>query len=381
MTARSFCTTADSADAVSRILRETRDAVRTPAGGLVFVADSHAARLDAIAERVANAWKGVPTLVVPSAGVLHERAEIEGQVAASGILWSGGSAAPFALGASEDDPRTRGEAIGRAIDPRASSTLVFHIDKGFDPVMLEGIAEVAPSSPCVFGAGMSGGAGRIVTAEGERRAGSAVGMSIRGLASPIVASSSACRLVSELLPIEDVSAGLVLRLGARSALDELSRCASSVTGAKGAMPQVFAALADPDDLGDDGKPRFVIRPVRGIDPSRRGVMIGESARPSMHMGFAVRDAEAARSSLETMARSISRNALGAAPRFALYLASADRGQSLYGAPDAEIRVLRQRFGDLPIAGMRAAFEISPRRDKPSRMELSSGVLALFRSPS
>ena len=139
---------------------------------------------------------------------------------------------------------------------------------------------------------------------------------------------------------------------------------------------VFVALAEPGD-----SPRYVVRPVRGIDPTRRGVMVGPEVKPGMRLAFAVRDAAAARSGLQSAVSTLSRQSLGAVPRFALYLSCAGRGQGLYGAPDVEARILRQRFGDLPIAGMHSAFEIVPWGPGEARLALYTGVLALFRSPS
>jgi small ligand-binding sensory domain FIST len=236
---------------------------------------------------------------------------------------------------------------------------------------------------CVFGAGTVNGGAVVITPEGEVLSGRAVALSVAGLASPIVAASPACRLVSEMRTIEEVSGGLVLRMGGRSALEELSRAAPNIgTSSDETQPLVFAALAEPDDaLGEDGRPRFVVRRVRGIDPARRGVMIGGEARVGMRLGFGVRDAAAARADLEATARNVAKNALGAAPRFAIYLSCAGRGQGLYGAPDVESRILRQRFGDLPIAGMHSSFELAPRPNGAARLELYTGVLALFRSPS
>ncbi|KYF93714.1 hypothetical protein BE20_08585 [Sorangium cellulosum] len=95
----------------------------------------------------------------------------------------------------------------------------------------------------------------------------------------------------------------------------------------------------------------------------------------------MRDAAAARAGLEGIARQVSQSALGSAPRFALYLSCAGRGQGLYGAPDVEARILRQRFADLPIAGMHSSFEIAPWAPGQARLALYTGVLALFRAPS
>jgi small ligand-binding sensory domain FIST len=144
---------------------------------------------------------------------------------------------------------------------------------------------------------------------------------------------------------------------------------------------VFVALADAAAEGASEADRYIVRPVRGIDPARRGVMVGPEVKPGMRLAFAVRDAAAARAGLEAAARTISQQALGAAPRFAIYLSCAGRGQGLYGAPDVEARLLRQRFGDLPIAGMHSAFEIVPWGPGEARLALYTGVLALFRSPS
>ena len=385
MAARSFCTNAGALDALLRVLRETRSEVASPAGGIIFVSGALAPHLLTLAARVRTVWKGFPTVLVPGAGVLSERGEIEGTPAASGLLWSGGRALPIALGGPEDPARELGEAIGSALGPRPGTVMLFHRPEGFDPALLDGLSSTMPGS-CVFGAGTVGGSAVVITPEGEVLSGRAVALSVAGLASPLVAASPACRLVTEMRTIEEVNGGLVLRMGGRSALEELSRAAPSVGSGSGAgeagQPLVFAALAEPDEpLTEDGRTRFVVRPVRGIDPARRGVMIGGEARPGMRLGFGVRDAAAARTDLEATARTLAKNALGAAPRFAIYLSCAGRGQGLYGAPDVEARILRQRFGDLPIAGMHSSFEISPRPKGPARLELYTGVLALFRSPS
>jgi small ligand-binding sensory domain FIST len=220
----------------------------------------------------------------------------------------------------------------------------------------------------------------MLSATGEIQRGRAVGLALLESAPPLVEANAACRLLTPLGRIGETSNGVVLSVGDKAALDLLSACVPELRGAgagTGApQPVVFAALAPPE--GDD---RFVIRPVRGIDPTRKGVMIGPDAQPGMRLAFAVRDAATAKSGLEAAARTLAQKALGAAPRFALYLSCAGRGQSLYGTPDVESRLLRQRFGDLPIAGMHSAFEIAPWGPGEGKIALYTGVLALFRSPS
>ena len=172
---------------------------------------------------------------------------------------------------------------------------------------------------------------------------------------------------------------MVLRVGGAPARERLGAGATASTvkaGVEAPRPVVFAALAEADD--DE---RYLIRPVRGIDPDRQCVIVGPEARPGMRLGFAVRDAASARAGVEAMARDVARDATGSAPSFALLLTCAGRGQGLYGAPDVEARILRQRLVDVPIAGMHSAFEIVPWGDGTAKVALYTAVLALFRAPS
>jgi len=386
--ARSF-SAVGGPDALLQRLTEVRRAVPSPAGGIVFVSGPLAQRPGVAADLVREAWRGVPACVAPAAGVLSERGEIEGQPAAAGLLWEGGSTSVLA-------PPGGGlaEAVGAALGRRAGTAVIFARPDALAPDELTRIGAAAPGA-CVLGAGTVGAGPLAVRASGEVVEGATAGLVITGLASPLVEAASACRLLSEFHPIEEVAdAGLVLRVGGRPALDQLSAATAGLATRGAPPPVVLVALADPADLpggsptsgapgapGASGAPGFVIRPVRGIDTARRGVMLGEAVRPGVRLAFAVRDGAVARAGLEEAARRVARSALGSAPRFALHLSCAGRGQGLYGAPDVEVRILRQRFPELPIAGMHSAFEIAPSASGKAQIALYTGVLALFRAPS
>jgi len=400
--ARSFCVTVSPPQEQGRApllrvlgpiasaLGEARSAVERPAGGLVFVSGALTRDLASVVDRVRTEWRGVPVVIVPAAGVLTERGEIEGQSALAGVIWSGGRATVAAAdSAGEAEPgRALAEMLGATVGDRSATAVLFARPDSFQPELLEGIVEAAPRL-CVLGAGTAGGAALALTADGDVHRGPIAGLIVTGLAAPVAEASPACRVLTQFEPIDEASGGLVLRVGGRPALEVLSSCASAIGGGEGeARPLVFAVLADdsepaePELDPDEGPPaRFVVRSVRGIDPSRRGVMVGPEAQPGVRLAFAVRDAALARQHLEGTARRVAKRAMGAAPRFALYLSCAGRGQGLYGAPDVDVRILRQRFGDLPVAGMHSSFEIAPFGPGRARMQLYTGVLALFRSPS
>ncbi|WP_438015616.1 FIST C-terminal domain-containing protein [Sorangium sp. So ce315] len=403
--ARSFSATCGP-DGLVHHLADLRSAVPSASGGVVFVSGQLAQRASSVAELIRSTWRGVPACVVPAAGVLSERGEIEGDTGASGVLWSGGRVTPFAVPERAEDPgRLLREALARTVGSRAATAIVFARPGASAPGMLEGLGAGAPGA-CLFGAGTASGAAIGVTSQGELLEGAVAGLAITGLAPPLVDASPAARLLSAFHPVEEVSGGVVLRAGGRSALDLLSAATATLGEQASAQPLILAALAEPqraaeagaagprddaagepgavgsvDSVGSVGSVRYVLRPIRGIDPSRRGLLLGDEARPGVRIAFAVRDAAAARAGLEGIARQVSRNALGSAPRFALYLSCAGRGQGLYGAPDVEARILRQRFADLPIAGMHSSFEIAPWAPGEVRLALYTGVLALFRAPS
>lgn len=388
-TARSFSAIC-GLDILSQRLAEARRGLApapVPAGGLLFVSGLLAQRLPAVAELVREAWRGVPTCVAPAAGVLSERGEIEGEGAASGLLWQGGRATAFAAPGP-----ALGVAVGRALAASRGSgaAVIFASHESFAEDDLEELRALAPGA-CVMGAGTVGAGPIAISASGELLDAPAAGLAITGL-SPLVEASPACRLLTDFHAIEEATqGGLVLRAGGRAALDLLSdiavqpgRRGGEAPGRGGPpepAPVVLAALADPPGPQEEGEPRYLVRAVRGVDPSRRAVMIGEAARPGVRLAFAVRDAAAARAGLAAAARRVAGGALGAAPRFALFLSCAGRGQGLYGAPDVEARLLRERFPELPIVGMHSAFELVPWGPGAARLTLHTGVLALFRAPS
>lgn len=386
MAARSFNIAITTPDALARPLAAARAEVSSPAGGIVFVSGALTQELPRVAEQVRASWRNVPVCVVPAGGVLTERGEVEGASAVAGILWSGGRATPIAVGEAASSDALR-EALAGVAGGRATTVVLFP-RSDFAPDLIEGVGS-GPQIPrvCVFGAGTVGGSALALTGSGEAQRGRAVGLALHGLAPPLIEFTAACRLMTPLARIDEASGGMVLTVDGTPALDLLSSCMPEIRGAAQGgpthpQPVVFVALADAEPgAGPDGADRYVVRPVRGIDPGRRGVMVGPEVKPGMRLAFAVRDAAAGRSGLEAAARSASRQAMGSAPRFALYLSCAGRGQGLYGIPDVESRILRQRFGDLPIAGMLSAFELVPWGPGETRLALYTGVLALFRSPS
>jgi small ligand-binding sensory domain FIST len=140
-----------------------------------------------------------------------------------------------------------------------------------------------------------------------------------------------------------------------------------------------------------------VRHLVGLDTTRRGIAIADQPEPGMQLAFCSRNVEAARRDLmricaeireETepemlpaaMAQALKRGPAGElspAPQGiagAIYVSCAGRGGPHFGAPSAELAIVRHALGDVPLAGFFAAGEIARRH-----VYGYTGVLTVFRA--
>jgi small ligand-binding sensory domain FIST len=258
-----------------------------------------------------------------------------------------------------------------------TAVMLFLPPGGFTPRAVQLLARRNFGAP-VFGGGALGEPGVIaIGAGGELVTGRAVAMALQDFGVPRVRTTHSCRLLAPLRPITRVRGSLVLEIGGEPALDVLARAGSSLQG----EPLVFTLLGrrgSGEATGAEGEPRpeLLVRGVQGIDPGARGLVISDEACEGTLMTFGVRDPRAAQVDLERLVRELYRDIAGALPSCALYVNCGDRGHSLYGRANVDTRILRERLGDVPVAGVMSAFEIAPHGDTQS-LQLHTGVLALF----
>jgi len=154
-------------------------------------------------------------------------------------------------------------------------------------------------------------------------------------------------------------------------------------------------LSRPGQFGADTR----VRHLMGIDPHQRGVALSDSVEAGMQLAFCRRDLEAARRDLvricteireelepETQARetALALNATDAerAPHparrvaGAVYVSCTGRGGTHFGAPSAELALIRHALGDVPLVGYFAGGEIARRH-----VYGYTGVLTVFTGPA
>lgn len=192
-----------------------------------------------------------------------------------------------------------------------------------------------------------------------------------------------CQPIGPARRITAAQRNVVSRIDGEPALDVLF----ADLGLRGASPKqvlpllrdTLAGLSDPADapfsqggqFGSDTRVRHIL----GIDPGERAVALAEQVAPGMRLAFCQRDMQAARRDLvricteireevETLAPSPAAVPQQAPPPAttamlgALYVSCAGRGGPHFGAPSAELAIVRQALGDVPLVGFFAGGEIA-----------------------
>jgi len=190
---------------------------------------------------------------------------------------------------------------------------------------------------------------------------------------PVVTGvTQGCTLFGHRHEVTGADAHIITRLDGRPALEVLNEEVGEVLARdpRRMAGYIFAALHIPgSDTGD-----YLVRNLLGIDPDNGALAVGDHLREGAQLQFARRDAGTAREDLRRMLGNVGARVKGQ-PKGALYFSCLGRGQSLFGPDSAELAMVREELGDLPLAGFYANGEISH-----NRLYGYTGVLAVFLDP-
>lgn len=200
--------------------------------------------------------------------------------------------------------------------------------------------------------------------------------------------SQGCQPVGPVRRITQAERNVVLTLDGEPALDRLlADLDIDERMPREALPRLRQTLvglsdANEDTLSRPGQfgPDTRVRHLIGLDPARRGVAIAENVEAGTRLAFCQRHTEAARRDLvricseireelepETLPLStaLALSAAGdGAPHparriaGAVYVSCAGRGGPHFGAPSAELAIVRHALGDVPLVGFFANGEIA-----------------------
>ncbi len=90
--AQSFEVRSSSPERVVAAVAAALADVPRPAAGIVFMSGTLLERQESVGRLLSARRLGIPLLLVGGSGVLSERGELEAESAATGLVWSGGTA-------------------------------------------------------------------------------------------------------------------------------------------------------------------------------------------------------------------------------------------------------------------------------------------------
>ena len=306
----------------------------------------------------------------------------------------------------------------------AAHTALVHADSG-TPDVADLISEMAGrcSSGYVFG-GLAASRNQAVqfalsgygNVKGHGRASGVFSGGLSGVAFTQGAAlmsrvTQGCQPISRNYEITACEGNVVTGLGGEPALNVML-AALNVTldqprEALARVRSTLVGLTDPQELAND-RPlhrtgqfgaEVVVRHIIGLDPARGGIAISGAPSVGMTLAFCERNVEAARADLirvcaeireelEPQEVSLETASLFNAPEAesaphparriagAIYVSCAGRGGPHFGAPSAELQIVRRALGDVPLVGFFAGGEIAR-----NHLYGYTGVLTVFTSPA
>ena len=386
--------------ASSQIEAQRREQLRPAPStlGWVYLTDHYSAQAAAILAELRQRWPGVDWVGGSGVGI-----------AASGIEYFDEPALSLLLA---DLPREQFRVFSGAAPLRRfiASTAQVHADPA-TAELADLIRDMSgrTTTGYLFG-GLASARSKPVHIANEVLAGGLSGVAFSPAVDVVSRVTQGCQPFGPLRKVSAADANVVTALDGEPALDCLLRDLKlDAVEPREALPRLretLVGLSDPADALADGPAsarrgafgsETRVRHLIGLDVARRGIAIADIAEPGMRLAFCSRNAAAARRDLmricaeireETEPEALSlataealKNAGPGEPApaqtgiaGAIYVSCAGRGGPHFGAPSAELAVVRHALGDVPLAGFFAAGEIARHH-----VYGYTGVLTVFRS--
>jgi small ligand-binding sensory domain FIST len=285
--------------------------------------------------------------------------------------------------APEGDERTADGAL-------RSHTALVHADPT-TPQLQEVVADLAARTATgyLFGGLVSGDAGGYSQVAGEALNGGLSGVILSSAVPLRSRVTQGCAPLAGEHVISECSSHFICALDGRPALDVLladlevpERARASRDGdeilrslpADRLREGLFVGLSPGHADRGVGFGDYLVRNVVGIDPQNRLLAVAATPAEGDRVVFCTRDQAAARRDLIRICTEL-RGELedeSLQVRGALYHSCVARGANLFGAPGAELELIRHNLGEIPLIGFHASGEIA--RD---RVYGYTGVLTLF----
>lgn len=336
-----------------------------PAFVCLLVTTPFAGALEVALREAGQAAEGAPLLGAVVDSVMAGGEEVR-DAAAAALVVAGIEADVFVEPASDARHDGGGPWLDAAFGAPAPADLLltFFDPLGGDPIALARALGAAAGPALVIGAGVADagdGASRVF-AGGEVSRGGIAGAWLRAAGPPRVRVTASCRPCSGPHRVTRVDGNWIVSLDGRPALDVYrdaarARLAEDLRRATEFVVAVLPASPDRPPTPSEGR----VRHVCGVSEARRAFALAEVPARGASIGFAFRDAGAARDDLRTALDELATKPAA----FGLHVACRERGESLFGVEGLEAAYLERALPGVALLGLGAACEIAPVAGAPT----------------
>lgn len=345
-----------------------------PTLGLLYITDAYADQAEALLADVQARWPGVS--VVGGTGI---------GVAATGVEYFDEPGLALMLTDLPRDSFSLFNGTRPLADPQAWTALVHADPQTHD--LAELVHELAERTGAryLFG-GLTSGRGRAPQFADGVFDGGLSGVALRAEVAVVSRVTQGCQPIGPQRQVTDAEGNIALALDGQPALGllltDLGERSDGASLSATVLQKMRGTLVGLSDPGDDARGRggdfgtdTRVRSLIGIDPTREAVAVGDQLQPGMGLSFCARNQAAARRDLVRICTEIREEveagsevaetlpgAADALPQRrvagAVYVSCTGRGGPHFGAPSAELQIVRQALGDVPLVGFFAAGEIA-----------------------
>ncbi len=172
--------------------------------------------------------------------------------------------------------------------------------------------------------------------------------------------SQGCRPIGERYVITKAENNVIHELGGSAALEHLQATFESLSSKEQhqAHQALHLGLLINEHRNRFERGDFLVRNLIGADRNSGSVAIGDVVREGQTVQFHLRDAQSASEDLHFLLAA-DRSTHQQLPLGALVFSCCGRGRGLFGRPHHDSTAIRERLGDIPVAGFFAQGEIGP----------------------
>ena len=349
--------------AVAECAGEIRAALggRAPDLAVAFVSPHHAARYDELPELVGETLGGCALAGCSGGGVIGAGREIENRPGFSltAAVLPGVAITPFHIRDEDlpdgDAPPSEWEDLmgASAADDPQFILLADPFSMRGDNLLM-GLDYAFPRGAKIGGlasGGQNPGANALYAGAAVHRSGAA-GVALSGNVAVDTIVAQGCRPIGERMQITASERNMLREVDGRGVLETLRELFRRLDSRDQRLAQhslflgvVMDEFNDAPELGD-----FLIRNIIGMDARGEALAVGEILKEGQIVQFHLRDSETSSQDLSEMLDQYVGNEIGTASAGALLFQCLGRGEHLYGRPDHDTDMFRDKVGDIPLAG-------------------------------